>query len=180
MFDVQEFVAQCRAVLSEQHAPIAIKEVLDRTLSDPAAIDVALGESNVGGIVPLHRADDLTILHIVWPPYVVLFPHDHRMWAVNGIYGGREDNTFYRRSPQGIVPSGGKDLDAGDSVILGREAIHSVANPRRSYTAAIHVYGGDFFETPRSEWDGATLTEKPFDVEHLRRVLAEADAAARG
>ncbi|MCA1696687.1 MAG: hypothetical protein LC749_19295, partial [Actinobacteria bacterium] len=97
MFDVEEFVAECRAALCEQQPAVATKELLDRALSDPASIDEALGVPDRGGVVPLHRSDDLTILQIVWPPRVSLFPHEHRMWAANGIYGGREDNTFYRR-----------------------------------------------------------------------------------
>ena len=31
---------------------------------------------------------------------MALNPHDHRMWAVIGMYGGQEDNAFYRRSRQ--------------------------------------------------------------------------------
>lgn len=179
MFDVEEFVTECRVALGEQQAGVAVKEVLDRAVSDPAAIDEALGAPDRGGVVALHRAEDLTVLQIVWPPRVSLFPHEHRMWAANGIYGGREDNAFYRRGPHGIVPSGGKALEAGDVVILGRDAIHAVVNPRSTYTAAIHVYGGDFFDTPRSQWDPDTLTEEPFDIAHLKRVLSEADEAAR-
>ena len=175
MFDVDELVAECRGALCEQQPALAVKEVLLRALARPGEIDDALGAPSRGGVVALHRSDDLTVLQIVWPPGVSLFPHDHRMWAANGIYGGREDNTFYRRTPSGIVPSGGSTLDAGAVAILGRDAIHSVVNPMRAYTAAIHVYGGDFFGTPRSEWDSETLVEAPFDVEHLTRVLADAD-----
>ena len=29
---------------------------------------------------------------------MTLFPHDHAMWAVIGIYGGREDNIFWKRT----------------------------------------------------------------------------------
>ena len=174
MFDLQEFVEDCRAALVDQRPALAVKEVLERALSHRSAVEEALGPADKGGIVPLHCADDLTVLQIIWPPRVSLFPHDHRMWAANGIYGGREDNTFYRRSQQGIVRSGGQALEAGDVVLLGPDVIHSVVNPRRTYTAAIHVYGGDFFGTPRSEWDAETLTEQPFDVEHLKQVLADA------
>ncbi|HUP86221.1 MAG TPA: hypothetical protein VM143_11190 [Acidimicrobiales bacterium] len=179
MFVLEEFVSDCRAALLEHQPAVAVKEVLDRALSDRSSVEDALGVPDKGGIVPLHRAEDLTVLQIVWPPRVSLFPHDHRMWAVNGIYGGREDNCFYRRATTGIVRSGGKELEAGDVVLLGPDVIHSVVNPRRTYTAALHVYGGDFFGTPRSEWDADTLTEQPFDVEHLKQVLAAADVAAR-
>jgi len=178
MFDLEEFVADCRGALGEGQPALAVKQVLERALSDPGAIEAALGTPAKGGIVALHRADDLTVLQILWPPRVSLFPHDHRMWAANGIYGGCEDNTFYRRTPDGIVSSGGKELEAGDVVLLGSEVIHSVVNPRQTYTAALHVYGGDFFATPRSEWDAQTFTERPFDVAHLDQVLAAAEADA--
>jgi len=90
----------------------------------------------------------------------------------------REENTLYRRAQGSIVVSGGKQLDVGSVLLLGDDAIHSVANPLRSYTAAIHVYGGDYFAIPRSEWDRETLEERPFSIEHLRGVLAEADQAS--
>ena len=34
---------------------------------------------------------DLTILNVVWTPGMAVYPQDHRMWAVIGLYGGRED-----------------------------------------------------------------------------------------
>jgi len=126
----------------------------------------------------LYRSSTLTVLQFVWPPGVKLFPHDHRMWAAIGIYGGGEDNTFFRRAPEGLVASGGKQLRAGDVTLLGDDVIHAVANPSRAYTAAIHVYGGDYFGTHRSQWDPTTLREEPFDADAVRRVLGDADRGA--
>jgi hypothetical protein len=51
-----------------------------------------------------------------------------------------------------------------------------VANPLRKLTGAIHVYGGDFFAVPRSEWDAETLEERPFDIARARAVYADANA----
>jgi hypothetical protein len=42
------------------------------------------------------------------------------------------------------------------------------------FAGAIHVYGGDFFATPRTEWVGTPYAEQPYDVE---RVLAAFEAA---
>ena len=96
-----------------------------------------------------------------------------------GLYGGREDNTFYRRSDQGLVAASTKQLDVSDATVLGRDIIHSVANPLRQYTGAIHVYGGDFFATPRSEWDPDTQKERPYDAQRAMQVFKEADARWR-
>ena len=57
------------------------------------------------------------------------------------------------------------------------DIIHTVTNPLDRLTGAIHVYGGDFFATPRSEWDPETLVEAPFDVQTTMRLFEEANAA---
>jgi len=98
------------------------------------------------------------------------------MWAVIGIYGGTEDNKMYRRGPEWIVDAGGRELHQSEVLALGAEAIHSVANPERRFTGAIHVYGGDFFGVPRSEWDPETLLEQPSDGDRTMRRFEEANA----
>jgi predicted metal-dependent enzyme (double-stranded beta helix superfamily) len=99
------------------------------------------------------------------------------MTAVIGIYGGQEDNTFWRRRRPGLIVSGGRELQHREVAVLGPAVIHSVSNPRRAYTAALHIYLGDFLQAERSEWDPETLEEKPYDFEHAQRVFAEAEAA---
>jgi hypothetical protein len=87
---------------------------------------------------------------------MTLYTHNHRMWAAIGTYGGQEDNTFYRRRNGRLLSSGGKELHDQDVVLLGDDTIHAVHNPLRRYTGAIHVYGGDFVNTPRSARGGRT------------------------
>ena len=47
----------------------------------------------------LCHSSDLTILNVIWAPHMTIMPHNHQMWAVIGIYTGREDNIFWRRVP---------------------------------------------------------------------------------
>jgi predicted metal-dependent enzyme (double-stranded beta helix superfamily) len=108
-----------------------------------------------------------------------LYPHEHRMWAVIGMYGGQEDNAFFRRSPGGLEPSGGREVPAGDVLVLGDDVIHAVANSRRELAVAVHVYGGDFFSGERSEWDPDTFEERPRDLDRTRRLFEEANARWR-
>ena len=106
-----------------------------------------LGEPKRAEIQKLYHAPDLTILNVVWAPRMTLMPHNHRMWAVIGIYTGREDNIFWRRVARaaGSRPRAPRRCREGDAVPLGRDIIHSVTNPIPRLTGAIHVYGGDFF-----------------------------------
>ena len=57
---------------------------------------------------------------------------------------------------------------------------YAVTNPLDQITGAIHVYGGDFFATPRSEWDPRTLKEQPYDVEHTMRAFEESNQRLQG
>lgn len=175
MFNLDHFIADCRAALAEPGPEIAIREFVERAIAVPSDVEAALGTPTQGDIVALYRAPDLTILNIVWTPGMSIHPHDHRMWTVIGLYGGREDNVFHRRSPQGLVTVGNRQLHTRDAAVLGRSVIHSVENPLQAFTAAIHVYGGDLFGTPRSEWLPGNPVEQPFDVERARRAFADAN-----
>jgi predicted metal-dependent enzyme (double-stranded beta helix superfamily) len=179
MFDVDRFIADCRAGLASGAPELALKEVVARAVSRPSEVEAVLGTSREGGVAKIHHSPELTILNVVWAPGMAIYPHDHRMWAVIGLYGGREDNTFYRRGDRGLVSAGGRRLESGDTVVLGQSVIHAVANPLRAFTGAIHVYGGDFFGTPRSEWPTEDGEEQPYDVARALKVFADANARWR-
>jgi predicted metal-dependent enzyme (double-stranded beta helix superfamily) len=112
---------------------------------------------------------------------MTIMPHNHRMWAVIGVYTGCEDNIYWRRvdSDSGgkIEAAGAKALRARDCIALGKDLIHSVTNPIPRLTGAIHVYGGDFFAVERSEWDPETLYEGRYDVARAMRLFEESNAA---
>jgi predicted metal-dependent enzyme (double-stranded beta helix superfamily) len=175
MFDQERFIEDCRAALRERDPRGAIRELVSRAVSEPQQVIRAFGEPQRAGVNTIYRADDLTILNLCWGPQMRFKPHDHRMWAVIGIYGGRECNVFYRRSETGLTQHGTKDLEVKDTIPLGESIIHAVTNPLDQITAAIHVYGGDFFATPRSEWDPETFREHPYDMAHTLRAFEESN-----
>jgi predicted metal-dependent enzyme (double-stranded beta helix superfamily) len=179
MFSTEQLIADCRNALAEQSADHAIKEIVRRAVSDRTDVERALGVPQRAEIITLYRAAELTILNVIWAPGMSIYPHDHRMWAVIGLYGGREDNYFYRREPEGIVQASVKQFETGDTVLLGAPTIHSVTNPLGQFTGAIHIYGGDFFAVPRSEFDSETLEERPYDVEKAKRVFLDANERLR-
>jgi predicted metal-dependent enzyme (double-stranded beta helix superfamily) len=181
MFDLDQFVADCRAARLESEPRLAVRDVVQRAVSERSTVGDALRPME-GGLTLLHHDDDLTILNAVWAPHMAIYPHDHRMWAVIGIYAGQEDNAFFRRRAPGdlrLTGSGGKQLTAGDAVLLGDDMIHAVSNPLRSLTAAIHVYGGDFVHQPRSQWGPGPEEERPYDYELTRQQFADANEAWR-
>jgi len=175
MFAKDRFIEDCKRAVAEGQA--AVREVVTEALSDPAAVMAELGEPERAGIVPIHRSPELTVINFAWAPCMSLMSHDHHMYAVIGIYSGREDNVFWRRRGAVIEAAGAKSLGVGDVATLGRDIIHSVLNPIGKMTCAIHVYGGDFFDPPqpRSEWDHETLEERPWDIDKVRLIFRDAE-----
>ena len=177
MFDVDNFIADCRDAVTKDPTHKSVSEVVRRAMSNTSEVMAVFGEPSEPGITPLYRAADLTIVNLAWKPSMTIPPHNHEMWAVIGIYGGREDNIFRRRikdHPNGLIEAAGaRALTTGDVCPMGPDIIHSVTNPIPRLTAALHVYGGDFFETERSEWEPEGLTEQPLDIAEVRRRFSK-------
>jgi predicted metal-dependent enzyme (double-stranded beta helix superfamily) len=181
MFDQERFVESCLRALQDHSPQQHIQELVREAMRAPGEVEHALGTPATAGITTLHRSDELTVLNVVWAPHMAIYPHDHRTWAVIGIYGGQEDNTFYRRlkQGQGLEQVNGRSLREEDTMGLGADAIHAVANPRAAYTGAIHVYGGDFFAISRSEWDTPAAAEQAYNMDKALRTFAEANERAQ-
>lgn len=179
MFGIDQLVDDCRRALLDAMPGRAVKDVVRRAVAHPAQVLAALGTPTRAGLFPVHQSSTLTILNVVWAPGMSIFPHDHRMWAVIGIYGGTEDNVFYKRTNAGLVRAASKRLQTGDASLLGEECVHAVTNPLGTFTGALQVYGGDFFRIPRSEFDVETLEERPFDIERAKRAFLEANDRLR-
>ena len=177
-FDVDDLVAECQAAAATDEPLPATRDVLARMLDRRSLVADVLGRDE-GGLETLFASDELTILNAVWAPGMLLQPHDHRMWAAIGVYAGVEDNEFFRRNGAGIAESGGKAVPEGEVLLLGDDVIHRVRNSTNRLTGAIHVYGGDFFNTPRSEWDPETFEEHAWSTEHTLAQFAEANARYR-
>jgi predicted metal-dependent enzyme (double-stranded beta helix superfamily) len=178
MFDLEQFTADCRVALKADSSHKLVREVAARAVADPGSILKTLGEPKRPEIQKLYHAPDLTIINVIWGPMMTVMPHNHNMWAVIGIYSGREDNVFWRRLPDGsgrIEAAGARALSVGNAEPLGHNIIHSVTNPIPRLTGAIHIYGGDFFAAHRSEWDAETLKEGPMDGKKAARRFDEAN-----
>jgi predicted metal-dependent enzyme (double-stranded beta helix superfamily) len=102
-----------------------VRELVSRVVSDPTAVVAGLGEPRRAEVRRLYSAADLTILNVIWGPRMTIMPHNHLMWAVIGIYTGREANIFRRRltdEPGGRVEAAGaKSLGERDAEPLDME-----------------------------------------------------------
>lgn len=178
-FDREQFAADCAAANAGTDGMLAVREVLTRAVRDPGAVLAGLGEPGEAGMDVLLRSATLTIFAATWTPRMTLRPHDHNMWALIGIYTGREDNILWRQTEGGLEARGANCLFEGDVATLGKDAIHSVTNPLTRFTGGLHIYGGDFFDTPRHQWNAETLAQEPSNGEVIRAIFAEENARYR-
>ncbi|MCI3951252.1 MAG: hypothetical protein K0R53_749 [Burkholderiales bacterium] len=157
MFDKERFIEDCRAALKDVNAQAAIRELVARAVSEPAHVVRALGKPQRSGVETIYRAQDLTILNLCWGPRMVFKPHDHRMWAVIGMYGGREENTFFRRNGNGLVRHGVKELNVGDAAQrVESEDLRRAALQRGGYDAGVRSG-----EPATAERRGAAIARRP-------------------
>jgi predicted metal-dependent enzyme (double-stranded beta helix superfamily) len=179
VFEPDQFIADCKAAYAEDSSHKAVREVAARAVSEPGQVIKGLGDPKRAEVQKLYHSPDFTIINVIWGPHMTLMPHNHNMWAVIAVYSGREDNIFWRRvkgDPNGrIEAAGATNLGVKDACPLGRDIIHSVTNPIPRLTGAIHIYGGDFFDTERNEWDPEDLHEHPYDIEKNMRLFEESN-----
>ncbi len=172
--EMERFIDDCRKARSQG----GVREVFEQALSNPAAVMKAVGEPGRAGIDKLYVGEELTILNVIWGPNMTIMPHNHEMWALIGIYTGREDNIFWKRTGKdqpGVKPAGVCTVLEKEVATLGKDIIHSVNNPLLRLTGAIHIYGGQFFTQPRREWDPERLCEGAYSSEKTMRLFEDSN-----
>lgn len=171
--DLDTLLAELTEAIREDTPQLAVRDVLQRALERPGELAAALPCTRAE-FVPLLSTPEITVMKTVWAPGMHVPPHDHRMWGAIAVYGGKEDNTFWRRAGAALEQSGGKELAAGDIGLMGSDTIHSVHAPlARAWTGAVHVYGGDFVTQERSMWfDGE---ERIGDSSRTAAIFEEAN-----
>ncbi len=184
-FDRERFAADCTALLDDADPQAAIADCLARAVSDHAIVLGAMGEPSEAGFDVILAGPRLTIFAAKWAPNMTLMPHNHLMWALIGLYTGREDNMFWKRTEHGgggrrIVAGGARALFPGDVATLPPDVIHSVTNPLPRFTAGLHIYGGDFFATERSQWNAETLEEERSNGDVVRAMFARENERLKG
>ena len=174
-FELDRFISYCKDAVVQPQPAEAVLALVRKALADVAAVretlQSALGDSLPNA--PLFRSSELLILNTLLDPGVVTPPHDHSTWAVIGVYGGREDNTFYRKSTTGLAPITRKQLRVGRSLLLDPNVIHAVGNPLEVPTLAIHVYGADLLTARRRMWNPHTLEACDYDPAQFLKWCAE-------
>jgi predicted metal-dependent enzyme (double-stranded beta helix superfamily) len=171
VFDPDVFVREVRMAANAAEPVAAVQEIVATAIIQGVSIDGALGTTVTGENDTLFVSESLTVQRIQWVPGLPSIPHEHRMWAIVGVYTGEELNRIYERSFDGLREARSELVSERSLLVLDSDAIHSVENPGRARTAALHVYGGDILKGERNGW-GPDGREAPFaDIDGARRAM---------
>ena len=183
MFDLQDFITGCKQFVGATDGARRVLDLVRSVVGDAEAIKSAIvpGGDSPRAIrdLTLFRSEELFVFNAAVYPHLKSPPHDHRMWAVIGIYEGQENNTFYRRSDKGLEEINRREIRAGAAIFLGPEVIHAIENPLSSTTLGLHVYGGDISAAKRSMWHPRTGEELPYDAPQFFKWCKELAEAPR-
>jgi predicted metal-dependent enzyme (double-stranded beta helix superfamily) len=176
IYTLQQFVEDARAIidrrLGEARTLEALSEPLQRVIQRQDCLADAEPEGNPDPDrgFPIYRAEDLSILAVVWQPGSGTPVHNHNGWAIEGIISGTERNRNYARLDDGSQPWVAKLEEVSPSIVgtgettclaLPPNDIHAVEIPAGK-TLAIHVYGNDLYKQWRYQFDLDTGEVKPF------------------
>jgi predicted metal-dependent enzyme (double-stranded beta helix superfamily) len=176
IYTVQQFVEDARAIIDkrweERKTIEAISEPLQRLIARQDCLADAQPEGNPDPErgFPIYRADDLSILAVVWQPGSGTPVHNHNGWALEGIISGTERNRNYGRRDDASKPWVAELEEVEPTLVttgqttaldLPPNDIHAVEIPAGK-TLAIHVYGNDLYKQWRYQFDLETGEVKPF------------------
>ncbi len=178
MFDLEKFVADCQVALDDPNPAKRVETLVGEAISDPNGVREAFAEAKSverqGPITFAWRDTSLSVADVTTPPGLRSPAHNHKMWAVIGVYDGQEHNRFFKSQEGELIEKGERLLKEGDVAVLGPEAVHAIANPLPTVSGALHVYGGDLVERPdRSMWNPHTDEREDYDITRLITYVTE-------
>jgi predicted metal-dependent enzyme (double-stranded beta helix superfamily) len=161
VFRLADFIDACRAAVERESGPAEVLTLMHGAVAECGDLAAALAERDPDEA--LFCSDAFTVFAVTLQPGEISVPHDHRMWAVIGVYEGAERNSFFHRSPSGLAAAGVRVVQAGDAVLLGDDVIHAIEHAGDGPLRALHVYGGDLMTAERSMWHPETGEERPLE-----------------
>ena len=176
LYTLQDFVEEAKAIvargLPEVETLAAITEPLQRIIArrDCLADLEPSGNPDPERGFTVYRADDLSILAVVWPEGGGAPVHNHNGWAIEGVISGTERNRNYERLDDGSEPWRAKLEEVDPTFVRSGETtclalpphdIHAVEIPAGK-TLAIHIYGLDLLKQWRYQFDPQTGEVVPY------------------
>ena len=187
IYRLQDLVRDARAIvdqkMSEEKTIAALKGPIERIIQrqDCLADMPELNDNpDPEKGFTIYRADNLSVMAVVWPVGGGAPVHNHNGWAMEGVIRGLERNRNYARLDDGRTPWVAQLEETEPSVVgtgqttslsLPPNDIHAVEIPGEK-TLAIHVYGIDLARQWRYQFDLESGAVTPFRAGQRAPIVA--------
>lgn len=186
---VREFVAAVRERIDRADSPSAACELISPRFADlltdrdwlPERFQAPAADSGMGwgiGQWLIFRAADrsLSLFSLVVPAGAMTPVHDHLAWGLVGVYGGKQDEEFYRPGGGGLELLRRRPLDPGDfyTLLPPRDDIHRVRTTSQETSVSIHLLANDTGCVWRHTYDERTGEASPFRSGYVNAACADA------
>jgi predicted metal-dependent enzyme (double-stranded beta helix superfamily) len=173
-FDSDAFVQSCIDALGERDPADAIRELIERAVSESRSLELACPVPvNLSDDGVMHVSDEILVCHAIFPRRFQTGIHNHSVEAIIGVWSGYEDNHLFEETDGGLRSLGPRRVEAGQVLVLGADAIHDVHTPPTTWSAALHVYLGNIWTAPRDAWASADSPPSVSDGEEQERHWTE-------
>jgi predicted metal-dependent enzyme (double-stranded beta helix superfamily) len=159
VFDPDEFVQRCLSCLTAADPVGLAADAMASALADSDGVQRTFGE---GAFNVLYWSPQMLIFQGTGHPGVWSRIHDHKMWAVIGVFRGVERNEFFERGDNRLRRTSELDIHAGKPEVLDPDVIHRSGNPEAEPNGWLNVYGGDLIHAIRTQWDDDGTNERPY------------------
>jgi predicted metal-dependent enzyme (double-stranded beta helix superfamily) len=184
---VREFVAHVHDVAADHEAVPALLDALEPAFEDLLADDDWLPEryrrlppddyddmgemgDDIAQWLLYREGQRLALFTLVLPHGASTPVHDHLAWGLVGLHGGRQRETFYRRTDDGasdradLVEVRSEEMSRGDyyRLVPPENDIHSVETVSTEPSVSVHLLGADVGCIERHAYDPGAGAVDPF------------------
>src|SRR5690348_17011417 len=92
---LDDLLRRCLEGRRQPEGAQAVGEVVRTAVAAPSRLEDVLGEATEAGETTLFASPELTVSRLVWAPGMTMYPHNHGLWTVIGVYPGAERNILH-------------------------------------------------------------------------------------
>ena len=78
-FNLDTFIENCKSAVENDDTHLGIKDLVGKAVSEPGSLMKAIGEPSKAGASPIYSSNNLTIVNVVWAPWMTIYPHNHNI-----------------------------------------------------------------------------------------------------
>lgn len=168
-FNYNRFVEKMRIAARSKTPTKFVRQELATTLASDELQTLGLPEQTEDEI-HLFEDDTVSIWSCRFDPEFAMPPHEHKMEVHIGVVSGIEKNIMFRRENNSLEYVKSVNVNAGDILSIGADALHAVTAHGPEHSHALHVYLGPLTKVKRDLFDWTTGAAIDFTMDNFEKM----------